>query len=318
MKSVMYHYVRPETNRQPNYYYLDADDFRNQLDYFEREFGFVTKDDFLSVVRGESDSGNLPSGVVLTFDDGFRDHYETVYPELQKRGLWGIFYVPVGPYKTGNLLDVHRTHVLLGEVSGAKLLEYARDIITEEMIPHKRRDEFHKQTYKNQDDTEATKRVKRILNYFISDKYQTKVLDEMTKRAKYNPVAVSEFYMTRDELKEMHANDMIVGGHTKSHPVLSKLSSENQRTQIVASFDYLDNAVGGLSERTFCYPYGKSHSFDGDTVSILNDINCEWCFKVESADITINDIADRPQALPRYDCTDFPHGGASGSIGSSG
>lgn len=313
----MYHYVRPETDRQPDYYHLNVDDFRSQLDYFEREFGFVTKEEFLSVVRGENDPDDLPSGVVLTFDDGFRDHYETVYPELQKRGLWGIFYVPVGPYQTGQLLDVHRTHVLLGKVPGEELLEHTRDIVTEEMVPYKRRDEFREQTYENQDDTGATKQAKRILNFFISDEYQTDVLDQLTERLAYDPVAVSDFYMTRDELTEMHANGMVIGGHTVTHPVLSKLSPDNQRTQIAESLEYIHEAVGGLSERTFCYPYGNSYSFDENTISILKELNCEWSFKVESADITTRDIRSRLQALPRYDCTDFPNGEASGSIGRS-
>lgn len=317
MKVIMYHYVRPETNRQPDYYYLDEEDFRSQLDYFEAEYGFVTKEEFLSVIRGENEGDDPPSGVVLTFDDGFRDHYETVYPELKKRGLWGIFYVPVGPYRTGQLLDVHRTHVLLGAVSGAELLEHTRDVVTEEMIPHKRREEFREQTYERQDDTGATKQVKRILNFFLSDDHQTEVLDELTERVEHDPAAVSEFYMTQEELHDMHADGMVIGGHTVTHPVLSKLSPENQRTQIAESFDYLETAVGGLSERTFCYPYGNSHSFTEETVAILNELNCEWCFKVESADVTMADIRTRPQALPRYDCTEFPNGGASGSIGSS-
>jgi peptidoglycan/xylan/chitin deacetylase (PgdA/CDA1 family) len=317
MKAIMYHYVRSDTDRQPYYYYLDVNDFRSQLDYFGEEFGFVTKEEFLSVIRGENGSDKQPSGVVLTFDDGFRDHYKAVYPELQKRGLWGIFYVPVGQYITGQLLDVHRTHVLLGEISGTELLEHARDIVTEEMVPHKRRDEFREQTYENQDDTKATKKAKRILNFFLSDEYQTNVLNELTERVEHDPVAVSDFYMTQDELNEMHANGMVIGGHTVTHPVLSKLSPESQRTQITESFEYLDNAVEGLSERTFCYPYGNSYSFTENTVSILDDLDCEWCFKVKSADITTNDITTRSQALPRYDCTDFPNGEASGSIGPS-
>ena len=62
MKAIMYHYVRPQTEYQPDYYYLDVDDFRSQLDYFEEEFGFVSKAEFLSVVRGEYDGDDLPSG----------------------------------------------------------------------------------------------------------------------------------------------------------------------------------------------------------------------------------------------------------------
>jgi peptidoglycan/xylan/chitin deacetylase (PgdA/CDA1 family) len=317
MKAIMYHYVRGETARPPNYYHLDVEDFRRQLDYFKDNFGFVSKDEFISVVRGDGDRENLPSGVVLTFDDGLKDHYDVVFPELEKRGLWGIFYVPTGPYMTNQLLDVHRTHSLLGEVSGVELLEQVQGIVNEDMIPHKRRDDYRELTYKRQEDAKATKQVKRILNFYIADEFQSEVLNKLTDQVGYNHPDITEFYLTEDEIREMHKSGHVIGGHTVSHPVLSKLTKEDQREQIAGSLDYLDEVVSGLSERTFCYPYGDSYTFNEDTVGILQEENCEWCFKVEPSDIDKTDLAQRPQALPRYDCTEFPDGEASGSIGSS-
>lgn len=317
MKAIMYHYVRGETDSPPDYYHLHVEDFRSQLDYFEDEFGFIAKDEWLSIIRDNDNISDLPAGVVLTFDDGLKDHYDIVYPELEKRGLWGIFYVPTGPYVANQLLDVHRIHCLLGEVSGIKLLEQVREIIDEDMIPHKRRDGFRDLTYKRQDDEEATKQVKRILNFFISDEYQSETLDELTDQVGYNPPGVGEFYLTEDELWEMHNKGHIIGGHTISHPVLSKLNREGQHKQIAGSLGYLGEVIGELSERTFCYPYGDSYTFDEDTIDILREEKCEWCFMVEPSDIDKTDIVQRSLALPRYDCTEFPDGGASGSIGSS-
>ncbi len=313
MKAIMYHYVRPETERPPNYYHLNITDFRRQLDYFEEKFGFVDRDDFLAAVRGERDS--VPSGVVLTFDDGLRDHYDVVFPELKKRDLWGIFYVPTGPFETGTALDVHRTHLLLGSVSGSELLTHTREIVDEEMIPHEKREEYKTESYKHQDDSQATKEVKRVLNYFVSDTYQSDVLDELMTRLEIKPIDVSDFYMLPGEMREMHEHGMILGGHTVTHPVLSKLDEQAQREQITKSLDYLNEIVGGRSPRTFCYPYGGEFTFNETTISILTEVGCEWCFAVESADITRTDLSERLQWLPRYDCNEFPHGTASGSIG---
>lgn len=314
MKAVMYHYVRGETTRPPNYYHLDVDDFCSQLDYFEDNFGFVSKGEFLSAIRGD---GECPSGIILTFDDGFKDHYDVVFPELKKRGLWGIFYIPTGPYQTGKLLDVHRIHTLLGEVSGTELLREVQDIIEDKMIPHERRDEYRKETYRRQKDTEATKQAKRILNFYISDKYQTKILNELTDRVDYSKPDITEFYLTEKEIREMHQDGQIIGGHTITHLVLSKANKKEQQKEIKRSLDYLDEVVNGLSEQTFCYPYGDSYTFNQDTINILNGVGCEWSFMVESSDIKKDDLEQRRQSLPRYDCTEFPDGGASGSIGSS-
>lgn len=313
MKAVMYHYVRGTTERPPDYYYLDVDDFRMQLDFFEENYGFVEYEEFLAALRGPLESP--PSGIILTFDDGLRDHYEVVLPELRRRDLWGIFYVPTGPYTCGRLLDVHRIHILLGRISGERLFEMTSDVVEEYMIPHSRREAYREQTYNDHDDGQSTKQVKRILNYFISDEYQTEVLDRISQDADVDSVNVDDYYMSPSELYEMNESGMVLGGHTVTHPVLSKLGKDSQREEITECFDFLDEVIGGLRCRTFCFPYGKEYSFDENTIELLEEATCEWSFKVEPADIDWQDLKNRPQALPRYDCTDFPHGTASGEIG---
>lgn len=312
MKAVMYHYVRSDDSRQPNYYYLDETNFRRQLDHFQKEYDFVDREEFLAAIQRESDE--VPSGIVLTFDDGLSDHYDFVLPELRRRGLWGIFYVPTGPYTDGVALNVHRIHNLVGSVPGEQLLEEVRGVIDEHMIPHERQTEYKNDTYAEHDDMEATKQVKRILNYFVAARYQTAVIDRTVRRLNVSTIDCGSFYMTPEELKKLQADGMLVGGHTVTHPVLSKLDVKNQRREIADCFDCLEELNDGLPVRTFCYPYGEEYTFDDNTVSILSNLGCRWSFKIESTDISHADIRERPQALPRYDCNEFPHGDASGSV----
>ena len=103
---------------------------------------------------------------------------------------------------------------------------------------------------------------------------------------------------------------MIVGSHSVSHPVLSKLSPAEQQIEIEESLSFLEEVTGGLTVRTFCYPYGGFHSFTDHTEALLDRAGCLFTFNVESRDITSDDIKERPQALPRYDCNQFPFGTA--------
>ena len=112
MKPVMYHYVRPAADGLPHFPYLSLADFERQLDDFADSYGFVGRGDFLRWVGGSP----APRGVLLTFDDGLRDHAEFVLPALQARGLFGLFYVSSGPAMTGQILDVHKVHLALGRV----------------------------------------------------------------------------------------------------------------------------------------------------------------------------------------------------------
>lgn len=104
MKAIMYHYVRQNDPELPYFQHLHLEDFEKQLDFFSEQFGFLSKADFLQSLE----TGTPKDGVVLTFDDGFKDHYQYVLPCLRERGLWGIFYIPTGFYHSGKLLDVHR------------------------------------------------------------------------------------------------------------------------------------------------------------------------------------------------------------------
>ena len=45
MKAIMYHYVREFNKNLPNFRFLHINDFKKQLDFFEKKYGFVSKDE---------------------------------------------------------------------------------------------------------------------------------------------------------------------------------------------------------------------------------------------------------------------------------
>ena len=117
--------------------------------------------------------------------------------------------------------------------------------------------------------------------------------------------------MSVENLKTMQDSGMIVGSHSVDHLVFSKLTESEQTRQIVQSFDFLQNILGDMPIKTFCYPYGGFHTFNDFTEQTLSACGCTFAFNVESRDVTLSDIKNRPQALPRYDCNEFAFGKAS-------
>lgn len=302
MKAVMYHYVRAINEEQPNFKSLHVDDFRKQLDYFEEKFGIATYEDVLKVKSG------IPvDKVLLTFDDGVIDHYQYVFPELKKRGKVGIFYVPTLPYVENKMLDVHKTHLILGAINASVVLRTLEGLITNDMIEH--RDEFENKTYVHQSNDQCTLRVKRILNYFLSYDYRTEVIDKLfTELLGDQADYCSSYYMNKDQIRELVDKGMIVGSHSISHPVFSRLNEIEQRREIEESFQLLDEICGSQQIKTFCYPYGGKHSFNDTTVNILDEIKNDFSFSVEPMDISQSDLIESKQALPRYDCNFFKYG----------
>lgn len=308
MKAIMYHYVQEHNGALPNFRFLEVSNFRKQLDFFDKNFGFVTLDEW----RHYLSDGSMPAvdgKVLLTFDDALSCHYRYVFPELKSRNLWGMFYVPTAPYTGGKILDVHRIHLLCGAFDGQQLLQYALSIVSSAMVPRQVREEFDEQTYTNQINHDGVSEFKRLLNYFIDYSYRSEVIDAIGRKFNFK-FDTEDFYVTTEQIAEMASNNMLIGSHTSSHPVMSKLSASEQALEIASSFDFL-SSICQLPARTYCHPYGGFHTFNQDTVRALNDCGVDFSFNVESREINQQDQVRSRQFLPRFDCNQFQFGLAS-------
>jgi peptidoglycan/xylan/chitin deacetylase (PgdA/CDA1 family) len=308
MKAIMYHYVREFDASFPNFRFLDIGNFRKQLDYFDKEYGFVTKDEWESFTL----TGSMPekSGkVVLTFDDAMRCHFDFVFQELCDRGLWGIFYAPMLPYAQSKVLDVHRIHLLCGAFEGVPLYQACMSLVSEEMIVDSKRKEFRDETYVHQNNYEGINDFKRLLNYYISYQFRESIIDEICNRFDFK-IDTTNFYITQDGLVQMNRAGMVIGSHSFTHPLMSKLNVEDQKKEIVDSFSLLGE-IGVINERTYCHPYGGFISFNSDTVKLLGESGVRYSFNVEPREINATDFVQSKQFLPRFDCNLFDFGKAS-------
>ena len=113
---VMFHYIRPITGSQyPNIKGLELASFKNQLDYFQKKFNIIKAEDLIAASKNLME---LPdNSCLLTFDDGYKDHYDYVLPELSKRKLQGSFFPPARPILENKLLDVNAIHYILASAN---------------------------------------------------------------------------------------------------------------------------------------------------------------------------------------------------------
>ncbi|NOQ31403.1 MAG: polysaccharide deacetylase family protein [Helicobacteraceae bacterium] len=311
MKAIMYHYIRNSNKDMPFFRYLSIDNFKKQLDYFEKEYGFVTYDEFNSFLNDYSLYDTIKNRVILTFDDGFLDHYEYVLPELLKRNLFGLFYIPTGVYEKKKALDVHRIHFLLGKYGGEVLIDAIKNRVQDHMLQEKEVNTFKEITYTTQDNDFYTQEFKKIFNYYIKYEHRENLLDEIVKEFSSEEEIFTNLYMSIEQLKEMQTNNMIIGSHSVNHFVFSKLSNSEQYYEINNSFKFLEQNSEKSKVKTFCFPYGGFETFTDYTEKILHNCGCDFSFNVEYRDIELKDFKNRAQALPRYDCNQFLHGNAN-------
>jgi len=306
MKAVMYHYVRLENPSFPFFKFLHVKDFIKQVDFFQQKSEVLNP----QILKDCVSNCNVPEGYVLTFDDGLKDHYDYVFPELKKRGLSAIFYIPTGFYENKKLLGVHRLHLLLGKYGGKEIYKFLENVVSLEMLNPLHQSEFDKITYNTHDSDEYTIIVKKMVNYFIDYKYQAAILDTlMTEFFDSEEDLGNDFYLSAAEIKEMHDAGMMIGSHTKTHPVMSRISIQEQEDEIRHSFNWIESVVGKSMYKTFCYPYGTANTFTKETGMVLSKEGIDFSFVVDSKNIDKNNIA-ATQFLPRFDCNEFAFGKA--------
>ncbi|WP_236035819.1 polysaccharide deacetylase family protein [Helicobacter turcicus] len=256
MKAIMYHYVRKSDKNTPFFRYLDFENFKKQLDYFEKNYSFLTYEEFLNLYENPPQNAkqyeHYKGKILLTFDDGLKDHYDFVFKELKKRGLFGFFFVCSGVYERKKALDVHRIHFLLGKLGGKKLLDLANEKIKLFqkqkgvcIIKDSEKAFFENKTYLNQDNDFATSEFKKLFNYYIKYAYRESLLDSLMEEICEDYALFENLYMSIDALKTLQKEKMIVGSHSHNHFVLSKLTKEEQKQELQKSFEFLEQIIGG-------------------------------------------------------------------------
>ena len=109
---VMYHYVRDlKRSRYPEIKGLSNDEFSEQISYIQRYYEVISGKQLIdAIVLGK----DLPSNpLLLTFDDGYIDHFTEVFPVLDREKISGCFFPPAKCILGNDTLDVNKIHFIL-------------------------------------------------------------------------------------------------------------------------------------------------------------------------------------------------------------
>lgn len=303
---VMYHYVRDlARSRYPRIKGLDVEAFRRQLDHLQSEYTIVRMEDVIAALDG----ADLPSdAALLTFDDGYAEHFDTVFPILRNRGLQGSFFPPVEPVRDGSLLDVNRVHfVLASAASAAEVAAVIDDRVEGSRGDHQlasvaqyRAEWAHSSRF---DDAE-TIYVKRMLQTALPPVVRERIVRELFARFVTADEAAfaSELYLSEDQARLMASCGMYIGSHGYSHRWLNRVERSDQVREVEGSLAFLSDIGMPVDEHwVMCYPYG---GWNDSLLEVLREHGCSLgvTTEVATADLDI----DNRLTLPRYDTNDFP------------
>lgn len=307
MTVVMYHFVRelPYT-RYPAIKGLLASEFRQQLSYLEKHYQFVTIEDCMRAIYSTDLQSFPPNPVLLTFDDGYLDHFLTVFPILEEKGIQGCFFPPAKAILSHQVLDVNKIHFLLSSADINALLSDIFLCLDKYRLAYSLESNdyyFSKLAIHSRFDSKEIIFIKRLLQMELEETVRSLIVDELFKKYVTNdePAFSRELYMDIDQIRCMIRNGMYVGSHGYDHCWLNTLSPEKQEKEINLSLAFLKKVGSSIDNWAMCYPYG---AYNASLIEILKKKNCKLCFTTKVDIAKLN--RDNAYTLERLDTNDLP------------
>jgi peptidoglycan/xylan/chitin deacetylase (PgdA/CDA1 family) len=239
-----------------------AEDFDRQLRYLKENFDVIAPRDVSYVVR-------LKRGrhVIVTFDDGYADNYTDAFPILKSHRLQATFFIATGYIDEPRLpwWDQIAWMVRTSKRSSVTVPDFYPTEIA----------------YDDPDRERAVRALLKTYKKLPADRTSA-FLDAIgtatgTGRPGPETLDVRSLWMTWDMLREMRSAGMTIGGHTVQHPILARMTRDQQSKEIAGCNKRITEELG-VPMRAFAYPVGSRDAFNDDTRACLREAGVHTAF----------------------------------------
>jgi peptidoglycan/xylan/chitin deacetylase (PgdA/CDA1 family) len=260
-----------------------------ELPYLMRNYQILTIDEVIRHLK--SGVGFRKPSVAITFDDGYLDNYTLAYPVLKKHGVPATVYLSTGLIGTSQRIWTDQIEFML---LGA------------------RKDQFNlPRLFGNQELRIKTKEEKEQVSNEITealkkrpDAERTEIMCELFKTLEIigNPVKNGEerIMLNWDEVKEMANNGFIIGNHSHTHPILSRMPVQKGKEEIFESKKIIEKNLG-IKVKHFAFPNGKEEDFNEELKDYCQEVGFESVASVISG--TNNALKGDTMNLKRISAT---------------
>lgn len=299
----MYHYVREiKKSKFRNLKGLEFKDFKKQINFFIKHFNIISHNDLVEILQTKK----IPKkkSILLTFDDGYIDHWKYVFPYLREKRITGNFYPPVQVIKNNKVLDVNKIHFILEkELDRKKILKSIFKYTNKYLNKDEYSLNLNKIETKNRYDDKETVIIKRLLQTHLPLKIREKITNKLFNEiVNHSEESFSKkLYMDTKNIKEMFSNKMSFGSHGNNHYWWENLSYHDQERELKTSINFFKSIKVYDSNFSVCYPYG---SYNLNTIKMIKKNNIKFALTTRVGSLNKKNIRYNFE-LPRHDTNDF-------------
>ncbi|MCK4626503.1 MAG: polysaccharide deacetylase family protein [Phycisphaerae bacterium] len=234
--------------------------FCRHLDFYSKHYNVVPLRRIADVLKGQ---GQLlpPRALAITFDDGYRNNLQYAVPVLKKHGFAATFFLTTG-FLDGSTdlwwLPLKRC-ILMAQDQRQSL-----NLRGFGQLPVGSREQAG-QSYR---------KALGLLKGLCGDE-RARVLDELQQESPGARDVLGAVYapLTWSEARELQQQDMEIGAHTVTHPILAREVEERSKREIFDSVQRIRKELS-LKEIPFSYPNGQREDFTEDIEDMVREAGC--------------------------------------------
>jgi peptidoglycan/xylan/chitin deacetylase (PgdA/CDA1 family) len=228
-------------------------------------------------------AGTLPArAAIISFDDGYRNNFETALPLLQRHDMKAVFFVATA-FLDGTCMFNDRVVEAIRRASACAIPGHAYSASTTE-LPLR-------------DDAERREAIARILDAIKGLAPLERAERVVRIEHALGASQAARLMMDPTEVAALRRAGMHVGGHTRTHPILCALDDASANGEIAGGLDDLA-AITGARPTLFAYPNGRlGRDYDRRHVGMVAAAGCAYAFTTHPGVAT--PASDRLE-LPRF------------------
>lgn len=263
----------------------DIHAFRWQMEVLARCFHVMPLHEAIAAL---AENRVPPRAVCVTFDDGYRTIHELALPVLKEFNIPATVFVTTGHMENGRMWN-DRIIDALRNFPGNELdlQEFGLGMFALGAM-HNRKETISQLI-------EASKYLHPTARFELVEK-----LGRLSNAPEDTPLM-----LTQDMVRNLARAGIEIGGHTVSHPILTRLEDSQARHEISACKKQLEE-ITGKPVRFFAYPNGKFNiDFDERHVAMAKEAGYLGAFTTAFGAAThVNDPYQLPRSRP-WDRTPF-------------
>ncbi|MBL7045405.1 MAG: polysaccharide deacetylase family protein [Parcubacteria group bacterium] len=252
---INYHYIENPIKGSYSSHPCTLEEFERQIRYLSENYEIVD----IETLYKRAQSGG-PRSCAVTFDDGLRSQFENAVPILQKYDATATFFIISGVFE-GFLPATHKNHILLSEHDTNHLIDRANVFFEKNKLEKFKISKEKRITNKRKlRDDIPTANLKETINILPSEKADV-LLDWLLKDTGLNGIILAkDLFMGKEEVKTLHDQGFIIGGHTHHHIALDTQPDDIVREEITKVLESLKE-ITSEDVRIFSYPHGGISEF---------------------------------------------------------